>query len=48
MIIKHWNVGADWWIIPTVFVKKTPQIFELGFRFLKFEFEYVHFIDLMR
>lgn len=43
MILKHWNYGADWWLFPSIFVKNTEKIFELGFKFLKFEIEYVKF-----
>lgn len=48
MILKHWNYGTDWWLLPSIFVKKSDHIFELGFRFLKFEIEYCHFIDVLR
>ena len=48
MIIKHWNFGTDWWLIPSIFVKKADHFFEIGFRFLKFEIEYCHFTDVLR
>lgn len=41
MIISSWNHGADWWFVPSIFVKRTSQIFEIGFVFLKFKIEYV-------
>ena len=46
MIIKQWNIGADWWFVPSIFVKNTKLIFEFGFRFLKFEFDYFRCKDV--
>ena len=41
MIYKDWNYGSDWWLLPSVIIRKSPNILEIGFRFLKFEVNYI-------
>ena len=41
MILAHWNGVTDWWLIPSVYIKKTDSGFYAGFRFLKFEVDFL-------